>query len=158
MEFFCELPVHMFPRSSTSRIVRVQLISRVFFNLLLKIRVTICSSLPGTVSMYACCLSTIISSAPFTPWSWPYIACFSILSRMYVPHFSLLPPFPHQKHVRLGKRATYSSWKLSFWLWFGFSCYHLLSISPYSSLADCFKFLWFVDKSLYSLEENMLLV
>ena len=89
MEFFCELPVHMFPRSATSRIVRVQLIRRVLFNLLLKIRVTICSSLPGTVSMYACCLGMIISSAPFTPWSRPYMARFSIFSRMYVP--SLLP-------------------------------------------------------------------
>lgn len=76
--------------SSTSRIVREQLISRVFFNLLLKSSVTVCSSSPRTVSVYACCPSIIISSVRLLPWSLPYTACSFILSRMH----SLLPSSP----------------------------------------------------------------
>ena len=75
--------------SSTSRIVREQLISRVFFNLLLKSRVTVCSGSPRTASVYACCPSIIIS-VQLLPWSQPYAVRSFILSRMH----SFLPSSP----------------------------------------------------------------
>ena len=127
-------------------------------HLFFKTGVTTCSTLPGTVSVCACRPSAVVK-CPFHSRALSQGEPASPSSALWTsPHFSLLPPFAHPNRVRRGKRAANSSWKLSVCLWSQYSCYHLLNISLYPSLADSFRFLWFTDKSFYFLEENVLLV
>lgn len=137
---------------------RGQLMSMVFFTLLLKTRVTIAYSVPGTVSIGASCASWIFSVPLSHPGPGSLEPALPTPAACALPHFFILLRVPHPSMEEQKRRATYSPGKLGFWLWFSSSCYHLLNISLSSSLADCVKFLWVVEKSLSSLVEMCFLI
>lgn len=139
--YFKEYPFLIFPPSSTSRMAAGQLISIVVFTLPLKTRVAIVGvGLSPSMPVVPMGLVREPLSRPWSASSQPASPSCSLL------HFFLLC-FPHLSTERQERRATYFPWRLTFWLWFLYSRYHLLSISLSSSLADCFKFLWFCGQN-----------